>query len=143
MDLPYRNQRRIGPAAESFLPSDRTTCSEMSDDPTIETAAAELADKARSAESTLIRSEINECIKSFIDALPENYRAVLVLSDIDDMKNQGIAEILGLSVEAVKIRLHRARRELKKRFETGCEFYRSEDDHIACDKKMPVCSASS
>ena len=116
---------------------------EMSNDPAIETAAAELADKTRSAESTLIRSEMNECIKTYVDALPESYRAVLVLSDLEDLKNQDIAEILGLSVDAVKIRLHRARRELKKRFEAGCEFYRNEDDTIACDHKLPACSASS
>ena len=116
---------------------------EMSNDPAIETAAAELADKTRSAESTLIRSEMNECIKTYVDALPESYRAVLVLSDLEDLKNQDIAEILGLSVDAVKIRLHRARRELKKRFEAGCEFYRNEDDTIACDHKLPACSSSS
>ena len=117
--------------------------SEMSDDSAIETATAELADKARSADSALIRSEMNECIKTYVDALPENYRAVLVLSEFEELKNQDIAEILGLSVDAVKIRLHRARRELKQRFEANCEIYRSEDDAIVCDKKLPVCSASS
>ena len=117
--------------------------SEMSDDSAIETATAELADKARSADSAFIRSEMNECIKTYVDALPENYRAVLVLSEFEELKNQDIAEILGLSVDAVKIRLHRARRELKQRFEANCEIYRSEDDAIVCDKKLPVCSASS
>jgi len=117
--------------------------SETSNDPAIETATTELADKARSAESALIRGEMNECIKTYVDALPESYRAVLVLSDIEELKNQDIADILGLSVDAVKIRLHRARRELKQRFEAGCEFYRSEDDTIACDHKLPVCSSSS
>ncbi len=118
--------------------------SEMLKDPAIENATVELAGNTiRSAESALIRGEMNECIRTYIDALPESYRAVLVLSDLEDLKNQDIAEILGLSVDAVKIRLHRARRELKNRFEAGCEFYRNEDDHIACDNKVRVCSLSS
>lgn len=116
---------------------------EMSSDPAIETAAAELADKTRSPESALIRGEMNECIKTYVDALPKSYRAVLILSDLEELKNQDIAEILGLSVDAVKIRLHRARRELKQRFEANCEFYRSEDDTIACDHKLPACQSTS
>src|SRR3989304_5708264 len=118
---------------------------EMSSDWAIEAATSELAGGTpmRSAESALIRGEMNECVKTYVDALPESYRAVLVLSDFEDLKNQDIAEILGLSVDAVKIRLHRARRELKKRFEAGCEFYRNEDDTIACDHKLPACPSSS
>jgi len=105
---------------------------------------AELVDDASmpSGELALIRGEMNECIKSYVDALPETYRAARILSDFEELKNQEIAEILGVSVEAVKIRLHRARRELKKRFEAGCEFYRTEDNDIACDQKRPVCASS-
>ena len=95
-----------------------------------------------SAESSFIRSEMNECIKTYVDALPESYRTVLALSDLEGFKNQEIAEILGLSVEAVKIRLHRARRELKKRFEAGCDFYRTEANDLACDRKAPGSSST-
>ena len=95
-----------------------------------------------SAESSFIRSEMNECIKTYVDALPESYRTVLALSDLEGLKNQEIAEILGLSVEAVKIRLHRARRELKKRFEAGCDFYRTEANDLACDRKAPGSSST-
>ena len=91
-----------------------------------------------STESSFIRSEMNKCIKTYVDGLPESHRAVLALSDLEGFKNQEIAEILGLSVDAVKIRLHRARRELKKRFEAGCDFYRTEDNELACDHKVPA-----
>ncbi len=116
---------------------------EQSGDPAVEDA--EPADDASmpSSEVALIRGEMNACIKSYVDALPESYRAALILSDFEELKDQEIAEILGVSVEAVKIRLHRARRELKKRFEAGCEFYRTEDSNLACDQKRPVCSSSS
>lgn len=90
-----------------------------------------------SAESSLMRRETNECIATFVDALPEIYRTVLALRDLDGFKNREIAEILGLSVDAVKIRLHRARRELKKRFEAECDLYRTEANELACDMKAP------
>ncbi len=88
-----------------------------------------------SAETAFIRNEMNECIETFVDALPDTYRSVLVLSDFEGFKNREIAEILGLSLDTVKIRLHRARRELRQRFEAGCDFYRTEANELACDRK--------
>jgi RNA polymerase sigma-70 factor (ECF subfamily) len=90
-----------------------------------------------SAESLFMRREMNECIANFVEGLPENYRTVLALSDLDGLKNQEIADILGLSVDTVKIRLHRARRALKKQFATKCNFYRTEANELACDRKAP------
>jgi RNA polymerase sigma-70 factor (ECF subfamily) len=116
-------------AADAEAPSDAAQ----------ESAVTDLAGNtcAPSAESSFIRSEMNECIKTFVDTLPESYRTVLALSDLEGFKNREIAEILGLSVDAVKIRLHRARGEAKKRFEAGCDFYRTEDNELACDRKAP------
>jgi RNA polymerase sigma-70 factor (ECF subfamily) len=111
--------------------------SDFPSDATYECEAANVAGntEAPSAETSFIRSEMNECIKTFVDTLPEIYRPVIVLSDLEGFKNREIAEILGLSVDTVKIRLHRARRELRKRFETGCDFYRTEANELACDRK--------
>jgi len=105
-----------------------------------ESAVTDLAGNTHqpSAESSFIRSEMNECIKTYVDDLPESYRTVLALSDLEGFKNREIAEILDLSVDTVKIRLHRARHELKKRFEVGCDFYRTEDNELACDHKAPA-----
>ncbi len=88
-----------------------------------------------SAECSFIRNEMNACIKTFVNTLPDKYRTVLVLSDLDEFKNGEIAEILGVSVDTVKIRLHRARRELEARFAVGCDFYRTETNDLACDRK--------
>jgi len=44
-----------------------------------------------------------------IDALPEQYRAVLVLRDIEGLSNEEVAEALGESVSAIKSRVHRGR----------------------------------
>jgi RNA polymerase sigma-70 factor (ECF subfamily) len=87
------------------------------------------------AEREAIRKEMSECIREFVDKLDESYRTVIILSELKDLKNQDIADILGISLDAVKIRLHRARACLKEEFEAGCEFYRNEDNELACDRK--------
>jgi RNA polymerase sigma-70 factor (ECF subfamily) len=94
-----------------------------------------MQEKELSAEREVIRTEMNECIREFVDKLPENYRTVIILSELKDLKNLEIAEILGISLDAVKIRLHRARLKLKEEFETGCSFYHNEDGELACDRK--------
>ncbi len=74
-------------------------------------------------EKELIRDEMNDCIRGYIEKLPEDYRAVLVLSEYEGLKNSEIAEILGVSLDTVKIRLHRAKAKLKEELETNCELY--------------------
>jgi RNA polymerase sigma-70 factor (ECF subfamily) len=49
-----------------------------------------------------------------IEALPDHYRAVLVLRDIEGLSNERVAEVVGESVGAVKSRLHRARMVLRE-----------------------------
>lgn len=92
-------------------------------------------EKSLSAEREAIRSEMNACIQEFIDKLPTDYRTVIFLSEIKDLKNQEIADVLGISLDAVKIRLHRARARLKAEFEAGCHFYQDADGNLACDRK--------
>jgi len=96
-------------------------------------------EKELSAEREAIRTEMNECIREFVDKLPENYRTVIILSELKDLKNQEIAEILDIGLDAVKIRLHRARIRLKEAFEAGCNFYYNEDNELACDRKSQEC----
>jgi len=88
-----------------------------------------------SAEREVIRNEMNECIREFVDRLPIDYRTVIILSEMKDLKNQEIADILGISLDTAKIRLHRARIRLKNDFEAGCDFYHDEDGKLACDRK--------
>ena len=58
-----------------------------------------------SIEEQLIRKEMNECIQRYISFLPENYRTVLILSELEGLKNSEIAEILDISVKAVEKRI--------------------------------------
>jgi RNA polymerase sigma-70 factor (ECF subfamily) len=60
-------------------------------------------------EQSVLDQEQQEVIEKAIARLPELYRDVYVLADIEQLPNAEIGEILGLSVSAVKSRLHRAR----------------------------------
>lgn len=90
-------------------------------------------EKTPSVETSLIRKEMNECIRGIVENLPENYRTVVVLSDLEGFKDDEIAEILGVSIHTAKIRLHRARARLKRELETHCNFYRDERNEFACN----------
>ena len=91
--------------------------------------------QAASAETAAIREEMNACIRGFIERLPDSYKTVMVLGELEGFTNPEIAAILEVSLETVKIRLHRAREKLRKDLQAGCTFYRSEDDELACDRK--------
>ena len=71
-----------------------------------------------------MRKEMYECFVDFVKRLPANYRTVVVLSELEQLPNNEIAEILGLSLEVVKIRLHRGRTRLLQELRANC---RAED----------------
>ena len=84
----------------------------------------------------VIRDEMNVCIRGYIDQLPETYRTVLLLSEEEGFKNREIAEILQISLDNVKIRLHRAKAKLKESLQSNCDFYLDERSEISCDRKQ-------
>jgi RNA polymerase sigma-70 factor (ECF subfamily) len=93
-------------------------------------------EQAATTEQKMIRREMNGCIREVIDTLPDPYRTVIVLSEIEGLKDSEIAKIIGLSLQATKIRLHRARAKLKEALSKTCIFYRDEQDGFACDRKQ-------
>ncbi|MGD0915319.1 MAG: RNA polymerase sigma factor [Thermodesulfobacteriota bacterium] len=80
----------------------------------------------------LEQREMGECVQNQIDLLPESLRAVLVLFDIMECNHQEIANILGITVKNVKVRLHRARKKLKPILEKKCAFERDERNVLVC-----------
>jgi RNA polymerase sigma-70 factor (ECF subfamily) len=66
-----------------------------------------------SVEDQLARTDTRRIVRDCIDRLPESYRTVLVLRDIQEMETDEVAQQLGLTKGAVKTRLHRARQALK------------------------------
>ena len=82
-----------------------------------------------------IRREMNACIRGVVNQLPENYRTVLLLGEFEEFSNAEIAAILDISLDTVKIRLHRARTSLRNAMESQCSFYHDERSEIMCDRK--------
>jgi len=78
---------------------------------------------------------MNQSIRDFIENLPVNYKTVVILSELEGLKNQEIADILKISLDSVKIKLHRGRASLRKKLESNCSFYRNEQNLLACDLK--------
>lgn len=88
-----------------------------------------------SVDQQLVRREMNECIRGFIEDLPADYRSVLVLGELGELTDRQIAERLGISLPTVKIRLHRGRERLRGDLGKRCNFYRSTQNELACEPK--------
>jgi RNA polymerase sigma-70 factor (ECF subfamily) len=68
-------------------------------------------------ESQAMRGQLAEMLQAVVDALPETYRSVFVLREVEQLSTSETAECLGLSEEAVKTRLHRSRALLRRDLE--------------------------
>jgi len=66
-----------------------------------------------SAEELLQRADTRKMVRGAIDQLPESYRTILVLRDIEGYSTDEVVELLEISRGAAKVRLHRARTALK------------------------------
>jgi RNA polymerase sigma-70 factor (ECF subfamily) len=92
-----RRRSKFAPAREESL-----------DAPGID-AAQRLADPAPSPEQTATNRELQRALTGAIDGLEPAQREVLVLRDVEGLSAPEVAKVLGISVDAVKSRLHRAR----------------------------------
>jgi RNA polymerase sigma-70 factor (ECF subfamily) len=90
-------------------------------------------DKSKTSDQVMEKKEMNDCIKRYVNEIPEIYRAVFILSEYEGLKNKEIAEILGLTLDTVKIRIFRARSQLKKKMKEGCRIDYDENG-ISCDE---------
>jgi RNA polymerase sigma-70 factor (ECF subfamily) len=78
---------------------------------------------------------MSACVQAFIQRLPPDHRTVLVLKDLQGLKNREIAEVLDCSLNTVKIRLHRARTRLREALNAGCDFTYDERNVFVCQPK--------
>ena len=81
-------------------------------------APINIADWAPGPVEQMLNQETQAAMTEAIDALPPEFRQVFVLRDIEELSNAEVAEILDLSVAAVKSRLHRARLKVRNRLAT-------------------------
>jgi len=62
----------------------------------------------------LERQEVRLLLQEAIAALPDNYRTVFLLRDVDELSTNEVAQALNITVASAKVRLHRARMMLQK-----------------------------
>ena len=90
-----------------------------------------------SPEHEASNSEIRRLLEQEVDALPDNYRAIFILRDVEDIDVAEVANILDISPENVKTRLHRAHVLLRKRLylRTGAQSHEAFLFHASrCDR---------
>ncbi len=72
-------------------------------------------DWSREVERRILEKELGQVIRRYSESLPEKYRTVFGLCDVQGLSYEETADVLDLSIAAVKSRLHRARLNLRER----------------------------
>ncbi|MHB1426249.1 MAG: RNA polymerase sigma factor [Gemmataceae bacterium] len=96
----HRRRERQLDALPDFIPKDGQVCGPPRDNPC--------------PAQKLLDNELREVIERAIARLPEIYREVYALADVEELSNAEIGVLLGLGVQAVKSRLHRARSMMRE-----------------------------
>lgn len=81
-------------------------------------AKLQIADWSNLPDDQLLRSELTTVLERAIGELPENYRSVILLRDMEALSTQETAQVLDMTEDAVKTRLHRARLALRAKLDS-------------------------
>jgi RNA polymerase sigma-70 factor, ECF subfamily len=88
-----------------------------------------------SALKVLQQAEMSECVQRYVSCLSDEYKAVLLFHDADGLTADEIAQLLQLPLTTVKMRLHRARRQLQAALNNACAFGHDERGVFICEPK--------
>lgn len=88
---------------------------------------------ATTFEKQIEKGEMNDCIRQFINKLTDKNRTVFILSQYEGLTNKEIAEILNISIDSVKIRLHRSKETLKASLTCNCNIYFDDSNELYCE----------
>lgn len=80
-------------------------------------SSSEAVDAGRRPDDELHRSEIRAVLDHVIAELPAGYRAVVLLRDVEELSTEDTAQILDLTPDVVKTRLHRARLAMRQKLD--------------------------
>ena len=78
----------------------------------------QIADWSALPETEMLRSELRQAIHLAVNELPDIYRAVFLLRDMEELTTEETAEILDVTSDVVKTRLHRARLALRQKLDS-------------------------
>jgi len=87
----------------------------------------EIADWSCLPDLQILQSEMKQVLDQAIGALPENYRSVILLRDVEELSTLETAHILDLTEDVVKTRLHRARLANRQKL----------DEYLRTDGRIP------
>jgi len=88
----------------------------------------QIADWSNLPDNQVLRSELSGVLGAAIGELPESYRSVILLRDVEELSTQDTAQILDVSEDVVKTRLHRARLAVRKKL----------DEYLQTGSRSPV-----
>lgn len=98
-------------------------------------SALPVVDTAPRLDKVMEQREMSECVRRYLEDLDDSYRTVILLHDVEGLTNPEMAELLGVSVDAVKIRLHRARTKLRAALAAGCSFSQDDRGVVVCEPR--------
>lgn len=123
-----RDHFRRGKSHGKPGPADMEPYDAMEQDHPVEGAGPRL-------DQALEQDEMSSCVQSYLADLPDPYKAVILLHDMEEMTNPEIARMLGISLATVKIRIHRAREKLRDALAKACSFSSDERGVLVCQPK--------
>jgi RNA polymerase sigma-70 factor (ECF subfamily) len=100
----------------------------------IEGGEEPLAVAPRNPEEEASGAEMRILLESAIDSLPEAYRVVFVMRDVEEFSTRECADVLDMSEEAVRVRLHRARKALRDWLEERADTAAADAFHFAGER---------
>jgi RNA polymerase sigma-70 factor (ECF subfamily) len=103
----------------------------------VEAAAAQERPGISLIEEALERSEMSECIQSYLQGLGDDYRVAILLHDVHGLTNPQVAAVVGCSLPTAKIRVHRAHERLRDTLRGACDFHFDDRGVLVCGKKPP------
>ncbi|CAL2080618.1 sigma-70 family RNA polymerase sigma factor [Tenacibaculum sp. 190524A02b] len=87
--------------------------------------------------------ELGKCVNSFIDQLPEEYRELMTLSELQEVPQKEIAEQLNMNYVTVRSKIQRGRKKLKELFEGCCTVLQGGKGSIIGFKSKTDCDSES
>ena len=109
-----RNECLMKRRKSVFAPAVELSLDDLKPNPLEDRRGIEIADWRALPDNLLLHSELRDALAAGIHSLPEIYRSVVLLRDVEELSTEETAEILDVSADTVKTRLHRGRLALRK-----------------------------
>lgn len=109
-----RNECLMKRRKSVYAPAVELSLDDLKPNPTEDRRGIEIADWSALPEDALLDAELRNALTAGIQSLPEIYRAVVLLRDVEELSTEETAEVLDISTDAVKTRLHRGRLALRQ-----------------------------